>query len=121
MLGVFVNAAAVLLGSAVGLLFRKGIPEKISSEIMIAIGFCTLFIGIQGAFKSENILVAIVSMVAQLGQFDSPFYTNLFVSGTESSDLRMRFIVSAVTTVVIGFLVVAFASTLSKTPLKDEA
>ena len=63
MLGVLVNAVAVLIGSALGLLFHRSIPEKISSEIMKAIGLCTFFIGVQGAFKSENILVAIVSMV----------------------------------------------------------
>jgi hypothetical protein len=59
-------------------------------------------------------------MVAQLGQFVSPLYTNLFVSGSDSESLRMRFIVSTVTTVVIGLMVVAFASTISKMPLKDE-
>ena len=63
--------------------------------------------------------VAIVSMVAQLGQFVSPFYTNLFVTGTDSDSLRMRFIVSAITTVIIGFMVVAFGSTISKRPLTD--
>jgi len=70
--------------------------------------------------RQRTLGVAVVSMVAQLGQFVSPFYTNLFVTGTDSSQLRMRFIVATVTTVIIGFLVVAFASTISKTPLKDE-
>ncbi len=70
--------------------------------------------------RQRTLGVAVVSMVAQLGQFVSPFYTNLFVTGTESSELRMRFIVATVTTVIIGFMVVAFASTISKTPLKDE-
>ena len=55
-----------------------------------------------------------------LGQFVSPLYTNLFVSGTDSHSLRMRFIVSAVTTVIIGFMVVAFGYSISKRPLTDE-
>lgn len=63
--------------------------------------------------------VAIVSMVAQLGQFVSPLYTNLFVTGEDSHSLRMRFVVATITTVIIGFMVVAFASTISKRPLTD--
>ena len=70
--------------------------------------------------RQRTLGVAIVSMVAQIGQFVSPLYTNLFVSGTDSSSLRMRFIVSAVTTVIIGFMVAGFGSMISKRPLTDE-
>ena len=42
MLAVLVNTLAVLLGSTVGLLARKGIPEKVSGAIMTAISLCTL-------------------------------------------------------------------------------
>ena len=63
MIAVFVNTFTVLLGSFLGLVFRKGIPEKFKDAIMLAIGLCTLFIGIQGALKGENVLVAIISMV----------------------------------------------------------
>lgn len=70
--------------------------------------------------RQRTLGVAIVSMVAQIGQFVSPLYTNLFVSGSDSSALRMRFVVSAVTTVIIGFMVAGFGSTISKRPLTDE-
>ena len=63
MIGVFVNVAAVLLGSFVGLLFRKGIPERISKAMMLAIGLCTLYIGIDGALEGSNAIVLILSMV----------------------------------------------------------
>ena len=63
MLGVFVNTLTVLLGSAVGLIFKKGIPEKVSRAVMLAIGLCTLYIGISGTLKGENTLVLILSMV----------------------------------------------------------
>ena len=63
MLSVIVNTIAVLLGSLIGLVCRKGISEKYQSAIMLAIGICTTFIGFQGALKGENILVAILSMV----------------------------------------------------------
>ncbi len=63
MIGVFVNVAAVLLGSAVGLLFRKGIPERISKAVMLAIGLCTLYIGIDGTLEGSMTIVLILSMV----------------------------------------------------------
>ncbi|MBQ1697394.1 MAG: MFS transporter, partial [Bacteroidales bacterium] len=70
--------------------------------------------------RQRTLGVAIVTLVAQLGQFVSPLYINLFVTGTESSELRMRFIIATITTVIMGFAVVAFASTISKKPLTDE-
>ena len=63
MLGVLVNVATVILGSAVGLLLKKGIPERISKAVMTAIGLCTIYIGIDGALQGENTIVLIVSMV----------------------------------------------------------
>ena len=63
--------------------------------------------------------IAIIMSVAQLGQFVSPLYINLFVSGTTPEDLRQRFVVSAITSIVIGILVLVFARTLPKKPLSD--
>ena len=63
MLGVLVNVATVILGSSVGLLLKKGIPERISKAVMMAIGLCTVYIGIDGALEGENTIVLIVSMV----------------------------------------------------------
>ena len=42
MLGVIVNVITVIIGSCIGLLFKKGIPERISKSAMIGIGACTL-------------------------------------------------------------------------------
>lgn len=63
MLGTIINTISVLLGSSIGLLVNKGIPERISNQMMKALGLCTIYIGIQGAFKGENTLIMIVSMV----------------------------------------------------------
>ena len=63
MIGVIVNVIAVLVGSTVGLVCRKGIPAKFKDAIMLAIGICTLYIGIKGSLKGDNELVAIISMV----------------------------------------------------------
>ena len=37
-LGVLVNTGTVIVGSLLGLLFRKGIPQRISSAVMIGVG-----------------------------------------------------------------------------------
>lgn len=63
MLGVIVNTLTVLIGAAVGLLLKKGIPERVSAAVMSAIGLCTVYIGIDGALSGNNAIVLIVSMV----------------------------------------------------------
>ncbi len=63
MFGVFVNVLTVLVGSLVGLLFKKGIPERVSNAAMIGLGVCTLYIGISGSLCGENVLIVIASVV----------------------------------------------------------
>ena len=63
MLGVIVNVITVILGSCIGLLFKKGIPEKVSTATMIGLGDCTLYIGISGSLCGENVLIVIASVV----------------------------------------------------------
>ena len=61
--GVLVNVLTVLIGSTVGLLLKKQIPEKLTSAVMTAIGLCTVAIGVTGVIKGENQLVMIISLV----------------------------------------------------------
>ncbi len=61
--GVLVNTITVLVGSGIGLLLKKQMPEKLTNGVMCAIGLCTLAIGITGVIKGENQLVMIISMV----------------------------------------------------------
>jgi len=62
MIGVIVNTVAVLAGSAIGLLLKKGIPEKLTSTVMLGIGLSTLYLGWSGTLKGQNALVLILSM-----------------------------------------------------------
>ena len=63
MLGVIVNTVTVLLGASVGLLLRRGLPEKLTKAVMAVIGLCTIYIGVDGALAGENTIVLILSMV----------------------------------------------------------
>lgn len=61
--GVIVNTITVLIGSGVGLLLKKGIPERLNKAVMIAIGLSTIAIGVTGIMKGQNQLVMILSLV----------------------------------------------------------
>ena len=63
MLGVIVNVITVIIGSSIGLLFKKGIPEKVNHGAMVGLGACTLYIGISGSLCGENVLILIASVV----------------------------------------------------------
>ena len=63
MIGVLVNTITVILGSCIGLLLKKGIPDRLSRAVMLGIGLCSVYIGVDGALQGENTLVLIVSMV----------------------------------------------------------
>lgn len=63
MFSVLVNTFTVLLGGAIGLLCKKGIPQRLSQSVMTGIGLCTLVIGFTGTLSGENTLVLILSIV----------------------------------------------------------
>lgn len=63
MTGVIANTLTVIIGSIIGLTFKKGIPEKVSSAVMTGLGLCTVYIGIDGALSGQNVLITIASMV----------------------------------------------------------
>ena len=63
MFGVLVNTFTVILGSIIGLICKKGIPERLSDGVMTGIGLCTIAIGVTGLSSGENTLVLILSMV----------------------------------------------------------
>lgn len=60
--GTLVNAGAVLLGGGLGLLLKKGIPQRVSDAVMKALGLVVLYLGLSGAWDMEKPLVTIVSL-----------------------------------------------------------
>lgn len=63
MLGVLVNVAAVVVGGLLGVLLKKGIPQKVEQCVMAALGLCVLVIGVDGAISGMETLVVIISLV----------------------------------------------------------
>ena len=63
MLGTIVNTVAVIVGSLLGILLKKGLSEKMADTLMKGLGLCTLYIGFSGSLKGENSLILIISIV----------------------------------------------------------
>lgn len=70
MLGVAVNAAAVIIGGLLGLVFRKILSKKLGDAVMTGVALCVMYIGISGTlddsesfFSGEKLLVMIFSVL----------------------------------------------------------
>ena len=61
--GAVVNFVLVILGSLLGLLFKKGIPERVRKTLMNGMALCVIYIGITGLFEENtNIIIIILSL-----------------------------------------------------------
>lgn len=60
LLGPVVNAAAAVVGGAIGLLLRGRLWQHISGSMLKVMGVCTLVLGIQGALKTDDFLMLIL-------------------------------------------------------------
>ena len=64
MVGTLINTMAILVGTALGLLLRKGIPERLRETVVQGQGLCVILIGLSGALKTGDTLCMIICMVA---------------------------------------------------------
>ncbi len=62
MLGVIVNTLTVILGTVIGILFRKFLPQKLGDAVMKGVALCVLYIGISGILEGTNAIISILSM-----------------------------------------------------------
>ncbi len=63
MIGTIVNVGAVILGSAIGLAFRSRIPKRLFDIVFQALGLFTICLGLLMAFKANNMLIMVFSLV----------------------------------------------------------
>lgn len=63
LMGAMVNAVLIIAGGLMGILFQKGVPEKVNRTLTQGLGLCVLYVGISGTLKGENIIVVILSVV----------------------------------------------------------
>ena len=62
MLSVVVNTVAILIGGAIGLLVKKGVPERFSKAIMTGLGLVVMIIGISGTLQGDNPILLVVAI-----------------------------------------------------------
>ena len=63
MIATIINALAIVLGSAVGLLFGKKISSSLQAVIMYGAGTITLILGIQMAMEMPSAIVSLFALV----------------------------------------------------------
>ncbi len=63
MLATIINVALVLIGSAIGLIFKNLISERLMSILTHALALCVLGIGISSMIGTQDMLCVIVCMV----------------------------------------------------------
>ncbi|MCK4641541.1 MAG: DUF554 domain-containing protein [Candidatus Marinimicrobia bacterium] len=61
--GTLINAGTVILGSIIGLILHRRLPEKITAIVFQGIGLFTLFLGFTMAAKTNHYLIMIFSIV----------------------------------------------------------
>ena len=52
--GVIVNTFTVILGSLMGLTFKKKVSSKYTDAVMCGLGLCTIYIGLSGALSAGS-------------------------------------------------------------------
>lgn len=63
MLGTLANAAAVIVGGIIGLVFKNVIPEKTSEALLKTTGLAVIAIGISLMSAGENFTLLIISLI----------------------------------------------------------
>ncbi|PKL08559.1 MAG: DUF554 domain-containing protein [Spirochaetae bacterium HGW-Spirochaetae-7] len=64
MIATIINALAILLGTAIGLLARKGFSERATEAVHNATGVISLVIGFSMAIRTEHVLAFALSIIA---------------------------------------------------------
>lgn len=63
MTGTWINIATVLVGCCLGLLLGKRFPERLRETLIKGLGLFTLIVGLQMAFKTDNVIITLVSVI----------------------------------------------------------
>ncbi len=112
MIGTLLNIAAIIIGSLLGVLIGDRLPAKMQESVMAGLGLVTLSIGMQDVFRTNNILIPLLSLLcgtilgelldldAVLKRFGAWLQTQVArssVPGDETAAARVRFINGFVT------------------------
>jgi uncharacterized membrane protein YqgA involved in biofilm formation len=63
MIGTIVNVIAVIIGSSIGLIIHKKLPERLVKVTFQSLGLFTILLGVKMALESQNLLILIFSLL----------------------------------------------------------
>ena len=63
MLATLINAAAIIVGSLIGILLKKGLSARYEATVFAATGIISLVIGIQMALKASHVLAFALALI----------------------------------------------------------
>lgn len=63
MIGTFINAGTIVVGSIIGLLLHSRLPKKLTEIAFQGLGIFTILLGVTMALKTSNYLIMIFSIV----------------------------------------------------------
>lgn len=64
MIGTLINTVAILLGTAVGLVARRGLNKRLQDTVVQGEGLCVILIGLSSALKTADTMCVIICIVA---------------------------------------------------------
>lgn len=64
--GTLVNFAAIVIGGAIGLLFRKGLPEKYLNAVITVISLVVLAIGVNYTLAAQQSLEQVLTLIVSV-------------------------------------------------------
>jgi len=69
-MGTVINAIAIVVGGALGLLFRKGLPERVSQTALQVMGLFSIVVGLTMAVQGIDLILVLLSLIlgAVLGE-----------------------------------------------------
>lgn len=63
MTGTIVNGAVIILGAILGVVLKRGIPDRFKHTIMQGLSLAIIVIGLQMALETKNVLIVVLSLV----------------------------------------------------------
>lgn len=63
MIGTLINAAAIIVGTLIGLMARRGISERLRDTVVQGQGLCVILIGLSSSLKTQDTLCVILCIV----------------------------------------------------------
>ena len=70
-MGTLINAVAIIIGGALGLLFRERFPGRITQTALHVMGLFILLVGVRMALRGEELIMVLISLAlgAMLGEW----------------------------------------------------